>query len=260
MLAFEEQPTGFSLKNALLFAEASRLAYKEQSEVQTTVKGWGLDGGFAFFDRNDTQGFLATDDQKAVLAFRGTEVARPRDVLADVLFRKRPDAFGHRVHRGFKAALDQVWEPDIVPALGDLAAGKRLWITGHSLGAALAVLAAARQLEAGGSVAGLYPLGQPRVGNGPFVRELNSRMENGVFRIVNYIDIVPRVPPLSFGFRHLKDRVYIGRAGAVGVGASVWKVISEGVGARLRHPLTQVLGIDEHNTGRYIAGLKAALE
>ena len=258
MLDFEEQPAGFSLTNALFFARASQIVYRDPATVQATVKEWGLDGPFTFFDRGGTQAFLASDDQKAVLAFRGTEVRKKADVLADVKFRKEPGAFGKRVHRGFKAALDEVWDDirEAVSALGD----RRLWVAGHSLGGALTILAAARFADAGVPLAGVYALGQPRVGNRPFSRQVNKRLAGKVYRVVNYIDIVPRVPPLLFGFRHEQIRVYIGADGKVTPNASVWSVILEGFAARGVKPFSQLIGVDEHNTGEYIRRLQEAVD
>jgi triacylglycerol lipase len=205
MPGFEEQPNGYSPTNAVFFAKASLLAYKSAGDIQATAKDWGLDGDFTFFDAGGTTpGYLATDAGKAVLSFRGTQVEEMRDVVADARVRKEPEVFG-KVHRGFKDALDEVWG-DVAAAAGAVG-DRRLWITGHSLGAALAVLAAARLSHGGHSVAGVYPLGQPRVGNASFVRAFDRELPDRCFRVVNYIDIVPRLPPLSFGYRHQKTRV-----------------------------------------------------
>ncbi len=259
MLDFEEQPTGFSLTNALYFAEASRLTYQDRATVEKeAAEQMGLDGPFSFFDKGDTQAFLASDADKAMLAFRGTEVKRKTDILADLKFRKVPGAFGKRVHRGFKDALDQVWG-DVDKAVSDLG-DRRLWIAGHSLGGALAVLAAARLAEAKVPIAGVYALGQPRVGGGSFNRILNQELAGKVYRIVNFIDIVPRVPPLIFGFRHEHKRVYITSDGEVVPDAKVWAVIREGLAARGAKPFSQLIGVDEHNAAEYIGRLRGALE
>ena len=74
-----------------------------------------------------------------------------------------------------------------------------LWITGHSLGGALAVLAAARlaldiDKSIYKSINGLYTFGQPRVGNRVFVKALDEEIKPRYFRFVNDNDIVPRVP------------------------------------------------------------------
>ena len=64
-----------------------------------------------------------------------------------------------------------------------------LFITGHSLGGALALLAT--KLVARNVDGACYTFGAPRVGNYEYFRFIKTP----VFRIVNSSDIVPRVPP-----------------------------------------------------------------
>ena len=72
------------------------------------------------------------------------------------------------VHRGFKAALLEVWT-DLENYVSNLQKDNlKIWITGHSLGAALATLAADRY----GNVQGLYTYGSPRVGDQDFKKDL----------------------------------------------------------------------------------------
>lgn len=258
MAGFDEHPNGYSATNALFFAEASRLAYKDKDEIQKTVRGWGLDSDFAFFDKDEMQGFLASDAGKVVVAFRGTQVEKPNDVLADVKFRKVPGVFG-TVHEGFNGAVDSLW-PEVKARVGEVAGGKRLWLTGHSLGAAMAVITAARFVADGRDIEGVYSLGKPRAGDATFAKALDDQLPNRCFRIVNNIDPVPRVPPQTLGFRHEATRVYMTSAGQVIVNASVWKMLSDSLKTRFKNGFNfKSVGVDEHNTGRYIKVLQSAL-
>ena len=107
------------------------------------------------------------DAQRAVsvLAFRGTEL-----ILGDwiTILRARQVAWaeGGRVHGGFADGLAAVWS-DLAPRLA-AAPGRRLY-TGHSLGAALATLAATRERPHA-----LYTYGSPRVGDDAFLRTLGA--------------------------------------------------------------------------------------
>jgi len=192
------------------------------------------------------------------VAFRGTQIESPNDVLADARFRKVPDVFG-KVHEGFKGAADSLW-PDVKVRVGEVAAGKRLWITGHSLGAAMAVIVAARFVADGRDIEGVYPLGQPRVGDATFVKAFDEKLPNRCFRIVNHIDPVPRVPPLTFGFRHEATRVYLTSAGKVIPKAGSWKMFIDSAKSRVKTGFSfKSAGVDEHNTDRYIEVLPSAL-
>jgi pimeloyl-ACP methyl ester carboxylesterase len=87
-----------------------------------------------------------------------------------------------------------VWA-DVTEALS-LAHAVRPWFTGHSLGGALATLAADRH----GDSAAVYTFGSPLVGDDAFAAGFNNRHEGRSFRYVNGDDLVTRVPPF---FTHI---------------------------------------------------------
>ncbi|WP_437302847.1 lipase family protein [Sorangium sp. So ce388] len=92
--------------------------------------------------------------------------------------------------------------PDAGTAPGKLEA---LYITGHSLGAAMAVLAAARLFTDGRYgdlrqlLRGVYTFGQPMVGDAAFAARAGELFGDRYFRFLYANDIVPRLPPLSTG-------------------------------------------------------------
>ncbi|MEX2499834.1 MAG: lipase family protein [Wenzhouxiangellaceae bacterium] len=149
--------------NARWMARLSDLAYSGRAQAELALKDmelrldhWmdsGADRPDASIGDVDTQGFLASNRDLAVVAFRGTEVnlANPADVLTDIKARMAeidwfPDGPKPRAHRGFLLALDAVWS-ELQQQLKSLSAinpARPIWFTGHSLGGALAVLAASR--------------------------------------------------------------------------------------------------------------------
>lgn len=98
---------------------------------------------------------------------------------------------GCRVHQGFAAAVDAVqsllneWTHRVVGPNG------RIWLAGHSLGGALAQLAAMHLASARRPVAATYSFGAPRVGDGAFAAALRPPL----FRVESAIDPVCHVPP-----------------------------------------------------------------
>lgn len=98
-----------------------------------------------------------------------------------------------RVHRGFLKALDAVWTP-LQAHLHELE-GRSLWLTGHGLGAALAVLAAHRCAASGLRPAGVYTIGSPAVGDQAFTTGFRTALDNRCFRYINGRDGVTRLPP-----------------------------------------------------------------
>ena len=151
------------------------------------------DAGFALvatFDNGGTQAYLATRDvdRMAVLAFRGTEKDF-RDIKTDMNARFYRSG-ATKTHSGFLDAFKLV-EPAIRQALEQLD-GYKLYLTGHSLGGALALIAA-RRLSCD-EVAACYTFGSPKVGN----EEFGDAIKVPVYRIVNAADSVPSLPPTWF--------------------------------------------------------------
>jgi len=204
--------SSFTHGAGLSLAEASLLAYNEPDDVTDTVNGWSLSMPAPPFDAGDTQGFFAMDDELLTLSFRGTE----RNIH-DWLRNLRVLPTGHdlgQVHRGFSSALNQVWEDDVKPLLRRHAPGRRVWLTGHSLGAALACLTAARthaQLPEV-SITGIVTFGQPRLAKNDFEENFNEVFDRRFHRYVNHRDIIPRVPP---GYRHVGELIHFDDHGNV---------------------------------------------
>ncbi len=160
-------------------------------------------------DLMETQAFACKrvkegESPYVVIAFRGTE-KKFSDWLTDARALPTTDSdntAGTRVHGGFKKALLENEDgeartvfkhvEDILdrPEAKD-AAGKPLpvFITGHSLGGALALLTA-RELPQD-LIGACYTFGAPRVANYDYFKKTKTP----VYRVVNSSDIVPRVPP-----------------------------------------------------------------
>jgi predicted lipase len=85
----------------------------------------------------------------------------------------------------------------------------RVICCGHSLGGALATLAAAwASCQYPDADVRCITLGSPRVGNGSFV-EAVKYLSGGVYRLVHGWDPVPAVPPPGIGFKHVKGRMFL---------------------------------------------------
>ena len=126
-----------------------------------------------------------------VLVFRGTE-HNIKDYLTDLEFAELSMAGNKKeVHAGFTEALDSVWH-DMAAEMATL--NSPVFYTGHSLGAALATLAAARHPPSA-----VYTFGSPRVGNQAFIASLHNVP---IYRIVDDEDVMTTVPSEALGYKH----------------------------------------------------------
>jgi triacylglycerol lipase len=234
----------FDVPTAKLSWNLARIAYKEDhTAAERQVRDLGLDGYVPFDAGGSTQAFGCFDDGRRFVAFRGTQ-PDPVDWITDARFNPVRGALGGSVHSGFKVALDEVWG-DVSGFLAD--SERPAWITGHSLGAALAMLAAARHVEAGNAVGGVYTFGQPRTGLGDFTSAYDARLGEVTFRFVNHIDLVTRVPLLVQRYRHAGRRMYWDADGAMHADASWWHVAKDDLAYRLTHfGRIRSIGLEPH--------------
>lgn len=200
----------YSDRSAWIMARCSELAYVQfekgrEKQLRDSLNEIRLDLSTTF-DREGTQAFVAKNQRYAVLAFRGTEEDL-RDILADIKIRFYRDKTGAKIATGFSEALTLV-EKDVTQAVAQIDPNLPLYVTGHSLGGALAAVASTR-IRPSDRIAACYTFGCPRVGDGEFANQL---WKVPVYRLVHAADIVPRFP-LPFGYRHAGDLRYIKRSG-----------------------------------------------
>jgi hypothetical protein len=191
-------------------ARCSQLAYVEfetsqEPQLSGALKELGLDF-VRGFSNNATCAYLARNDRFAVLAFRGT-TSDFRTILSDIKIRFYRDKSGARTSTGFSEAYKLV-QQGIADAVDALEPSLPLYITGHSLGGALAAIASTRILPSD-RIAACYTYGCPRVGDGEFTLQL---WKVPVYRQVHRSDVVPHAP-LAFGYRQAGDFRYIKRNG-----------------------------------------------
>jgi triacylglycerol lipase len=257
---FNANATAYSLANAYWLAQASNIAYAEKDRIQPEAARLGLDR-FHSLTKDDTEGFVAANEKIIVVSFRGTQPTHIQDILSDARIHKVTGPFGV-VHRGFLHAFALV-KDDMLAAIGRFRNADRpqsVWCTGHSLGAALAVVAVATLLADGQTVNGLYNFGQPRVGDQAFADEFNRRFPGRHFRFVNNNDTVTRVPPREFGYRHTGELRYIDTAGQIQTDINFWRLFQNRVKGRLEDFLKPGTdGLKDHSMRLYVAHIEKAL-
>jgi len=162
----------------------------------------------------DTEVGVLSNSKLIIVAFRGTEGPQAvRDWLTNVqhLMRKAPDSWGTNlgVHKGFYNALSTVYQSVRNRVRETRTNNQKVFITGHSLGGALATLCAFRLQKVGDvDVDGVYTFSAPRVGDLNFANEYNDILRSKTFRWVYKHDFGPQLPiragvgPLAHQYVH----------------------------------------------------------
>ncbi|KAJ7891789.1 Alpha/Beta hydrolase protein [Mycena leptocephala] len=164
---------------------------------------------------DDRRGFIARDDtrKEIVVSFPGTN--NLADFITDMKFRRVPFispgipldmADRLSVHRGFLAAYNIVAQVVLDAVKAEFAEhpAYTIVVTGHSLGGAIASLAApALKSELPAAAIKLFTFGQPRVGNRNFAAFVEKKLGvDNIFRAVHKKDGVPTMVPPVLGYRH----------------------------------------------------------
>lgn len=198
--SFNPKAQDFSIENAWVLSRIAELAYQTGFDVEYDAQNvWKMAYSYLENEASDTQFLVMGDAEKVFVAFRGTE-SNLEDWTTNTRYHLVP-ALGGKVHDGFWASAQSI--------MGTLATtldvfcdkGQTVWLTGHSLGGALAMLVTAYFVEQGIQPAGLYTFGQPRVGNSEFAYQFNTQYAKA-YRILNEDDVVGCVPPASLSYEH----------------------------------------------------------
>jgi triacylglycerol lipase len=200
-----------------------------------------------YINVDGAQAYVMSDKDDVLIACRGTEPTALNDVKADLNTFRIPHPVAGKVHQGFYGEYAKVM-PGIKKALAkhDKKNTKSVWVCGHSLGGAMAVLVAMDVKPEGG----LYTFGQPRVGNIDFLKAIDFPY----FRYVNNNDVVPSVPPSFAGlwYKHQGHLRYINTFGNIRK-STPWQRFKDGWRGRwaAAKQFKFIDGVGDHGMGHY---------
>ncbi|KAH7700453.1 class 3 lipase protein [Aphelenchoides avenae] len=204
-------------RNEMLFLSAAAYSLTPNLCLPKVLKSVQVDCGMTTFS-GDCAAFVgvAPSRNAVFLAFRGTQgfVQLMVETGQTALTLKRASPAGGTVSSYFLDVFNKLWNGGLSAALTDAKAkypDYELWVTGHSLGGALASIGAGVAAKQGifpsGSIK-LYTLGQPRTGDSAYANAINSLVPEA-YRVVNSRDLVPHVPPYGLvGYKHHKNEVW----------------------------------------------------
>lgn len=248
---FDPYAETLSLANAWWLCNLSHLVYYDEADAIPILERMGLRFEAFIDDRKeqdskgklvkDTQALIASNDNVLMLVFRGTEPDVVKDLLADAHLALVDFPGKGKVHSGFYQALSgDCWQHILDVLQNRENRHKALWISGHSLGAALAMIAAAHL-----NPAGLYNFGSPRVGDSVFCKSFDGM---NFHRFVNCSDVVTQVPLKDlFDYQHAGNLQYFSANGQLHTKPTQTFMERDQVKARWLYPL-QALPIPFFNS------------
>jgi triacylglycerol lipase len=191
-------------------AQLSNLAYDYPSKIRAGVPlalgSTNVVLTMRTIQKDDFRVLVASSDDAIFVVFRGTNIKSWRSVRSDLRV-SRMGLMNGLVHRGF-GALMLLTKPFYKRKVKRADNGqKSLYFTGHSLGGAVAFLAAMDHVFHGEplKVRQSYTFGQPRAGNKELCRNAETALQGKCVRIVNRSDLVVGQPSVLIGYDHIRD-------------------------------------------------------
>lgn len=179
---------------AEVLASVSKLSYLRPIEAERSYRALGFRRTRPFHYKS-LGGYVVSEDDVAVVAFQGTDDLSEWIVNLDSLSYYTPHG---DMHEGYHRAYQHL-KPQVLKLLEESQA-RKIWITGHSLGGALALICAYDLItEEKIQPHGLMTFGQPMVADKYLAHHMDHLLLGRYVHFVNEQDIVPRLPP---GFAH----------------------------------------------------------
>jgi len=269
--AFTTKSKEIDWKMAVRLAEASKIVYEEKSVVINWAKNNLGTQQVEFIDRKKTQLFIAENEEETYIVFRGTKGLG--DWIANMKIYQSRKPYG-RVHRGFLNAFSVVQSEVFAALTRARFFDRKVYIAGHSLGGALAVIGAAQaNFEIGETpIHGIYTFGMPKTCNRKCARYIHSVFNSRLLRFVNNEDLVTKIPPLS---RHVGRLIHFDESGKIkpnkppkesgmksgptddGLTKEEFEALQKGLKLKKnRDAEGEMIGVNDHDMGRYIRNLK----
>ncbi|WP_018754504.1 lipase family protein [Paenibacillus terrigena] len=205
---------GFQVRMAIFLAAVCEQTYNQYNDpngqfvvpygYQTTAEI----SAKSFRGEWERFGFVLESESDLIIAFRGT--VSTSDWISDAIAVQTPFKFVNNAgltHKGFTDIYTSA-RTQILELLGKLPAGKTVYITGHSLGGALATFCAIDVASnTPFTTPWVYTFGSPRVGDPAFSKAF-IRLVKGSYRVNNLVDAVTHIPPFIYKLPKRKKTIF----------------------------------------------------
>lgn len=207
------------------------------------------------FSHNSAQSAVIEHENYLCMAFRGTD--QIADWLDNINVFTEADGAG-KFHRGFLRSVDDIWHDMWAHYLTLFRDKPRpLFLTGHSLGGAMASIVAARLTRQDQPFVSCYTFGQPRAMTLETSELISVLAGKRMYRFQNNNDLVTRIPTRSMGYSHVGQFLYIDEEGAIHTEPGFWlKFLDQVQGVVNDIGQLGLDGISDHGMGCYLAAIR----
>lgn len=266
METLEPYLTKLTKASAFWMARLSKEVYKKISDRNVAPDEDAIlkslksdDDGFKSvtgISKNSAQAALIEHESYFCMVFRGTD--ETLDWLDNINAFPVQEIFG-KFHRGFWNSTNDVWET-LFKKYKQLSSIKKrpLFLTGHSLGGAMASIAAAKLIHEDLPFIAVYTFGQPRAIERETSRLFNVECKSRYFRFHNNNDIVTRVPARLMGYSHVGKCIYISEDKSLHDEPGLWFQFLDAIdGALKAFKEKGIDGIEDHNIDKYLNAISS---
>lgn len=181
------KPHNVDWNNIRWFARLAAMAYKkDNAEIEKRYKNYNV----YINEINEIKYIVLVDDIKKeqYVSIRGT--SNSHNALQDIkFFKDKSCRLGIELHTGFHRTAEMIAD-DLLSRLDKT---YTTWITGHSLGAAEALIVSWYLDYSGHTISECITFGQPKLTDSRGIRKMRGKIK--LTRVVNETDVVPLVPP-----------------------------------------------------------------
>lgn len=237
--SFSPMLNGFDLDHAKALMQSSALCYLHPSDIHNIAKNhWGMPFVEIKTQANSRAVLLGDNKDYLIVAFRGSDNWDAILDSASIWPTEESRILGEKVHGGYFEYLDArdpgnnrtLWQ-EVIDECGAYLQqhpNAKIFLTGHSLGGAVALLGAGRLLENkhDDSLAAVYTFGQPRVAGKAFLEKITDGLNGRYFRVINQGDKLKEYPfsEALTGFEHPENSVELSANGQVKVNGCCWQL------------------------------------
>lgn len=207
------------------------------------------------YSKKSAQAAVVEHTNYLALVFRGTD--EPADWMDNINAFPEQALFG-AFHRGFLHSVQDIWDP-LFARYSDLNRKKprALFVTGHSLGGAMATVASSMLIQEDEAFTSTYTFGQPRAITRETGRVYNVEAKSKTFRFQNNNDIVTRAPARIMGYTHVGTFLYISQQRQIQQDPGRWLQFLDSVeGAMDSIKVKGLDAVEDHGMNHYLEAVR----